>query len=278
MSSTDTTWYIGPSGGLVALPDLEGATRSRDKIQNVSVGATGARTVNSTGFRRTWALTVEGLTRHEQGILHALDEGVIAGPIRLLDPLAVNLLPSRTASTFSSYGVYAPFTGSMVGVQINGIASDLTFPIAPRHRMFARAENTSGSAGTVAVGPYTPVVASQLYTFSMYMKPTATTTITVKQKDTSDVVTTLTTGTQATSASWTRFSLAFTPGSTIKEVQILISIANAQVQDMAAPQLERGTLTNWCPGDGVPVVQVLAMPEDNPYLFYGNYTLNVIEL
>lgn len=278
MSTTDTTWYIGPSGGLVALPDLEGATRSRDKIQAISRGATGARTINSTGYRRSWSLTVEGLTRHEQSLLHALDEGVVAGPIRLIDPLSVNIMKPRVASTFSSYGSMPPFQPAILGVQVNPEPSDSTFPLSPRHRYFARAENTSGSASEVFIGPWSPILASTQYTFSMYMKPTATATITAYQKNTSDVESVLTTATQAASASWVRFSMSVTPGSTIKELRFSFSIANGQVQDVAGIQLERGTLSDWVPGDGVPEVQITDMPETNPHYFYGNYTLNIVEL
>jgi len=278
METKDTTWYLGPAGEMVALPGLERATRNRELVQYISQGATGGRTVNTTGAKRTWELEVEGLTRFKQGLLQSFHSGMIAGPLYLLDPLIVNHLSPRASSGLSSWGPTKMLLVSGAGVTVNPVATGTDFPISPRQRFVAQLDNTSGSPGSLIFDGWKPLVPGNEYTFSVYLKTTASTTITIKSKTFAAVESTVTTSTQTVSAVWVRKSVTFTVPVGSVGIQVSISVEDDETVTIGPAQLERQGLSDWTPGEGTPVVEIVSMPETLPYWYYTDSTITLVEL
>lgn len=282
MAGTDTTWYLGPAGGMLALPDPEigGVSRTRDRVQSVSQGAAGSRTINLHGLKRTWSLRIEGLTPAMAALLNAFNSGVVTGPLRLVDPLTVNMLPARVASTYSAPGWPAPFellSGTVTPVV--PAASDSTYPITPRHRTVASFVNGSGGTSQVVGKTWQAVQSGLSYTLSAYVKPTAAATLYLYGRDAAGTITTLATTAIGTTGSWNRYTVTHAPAGTIVEVRMGASVPAGATVLLAAPQLEIGaSATAWQPGDDVPFVDVLGLSEDSPFYPYSDVTLSLVEL
>lgn len=281
MSGTNTTWYLGPAGGLTALPDPEvgGVTRTRLRIQSISQGASGSGTVNLAGIKRQWSLRIEGLTPDLAALLNAFNSGAVRGPLRLIDPLSTNLLTSRVASTYSTPDWRNPFTlvsGSLT--PLVPAISDSTFPIAPMHRTVASFVNASGGTSEVAASTYQAVLPGASYTLSAYIKPSAACQLRLYGKDASGATSTLASVAAGTTGSWNRYSLAHSPAGTIVEMRMGVSVPAGATVLLAAPQLEYGALSAWQPGDDVPFVDVTGLDEDSPFYPYSDVTLSLVEL
>lgn len=281
MATTDTTWFLGPPGGLVAIPDPEvgGVSRSRARVQSSSSGASGARTVNLHGIKRAWSLRIEGLPIDAAALLNEFNSGVVAGPLRLVDPMSVNLLPDRVASTYSAPGFQNPFellSGTLT--PLVPAASDATFPLSPRHRTVASFVNSSGGLTQVQGKIWSALIPGAAYTLSAYIKPSAACTLYLYGKDSSGSTSTLNSVAVGTTGSWNRYSLTYTQSGSIVEARMGISVPAGATVLLAAPQLERGTISPWQPGDGVPFVDIDSLTEDVPFYPYSDCSLSLIEL
>lgn len=281
MATTDTTWYIGPAGGLVAIPDPEvgGVSRTRNRVQSASMGASGAATINLHGVKRQWSLRIEALTIDQAALLNGLNSGIVAGPLRLVDPMSKNLLTARVASTYSSPDWRNPFalvSGSLT--PLVPAASDSTFPISPRHRSVASFVNGSGGTTEVAASTYQAVIPGASYTLSAYIKPTASCFLRLYGKDASGATSTLASVAAGTTGSWNRYSLSHSPAGSIVEVRMGVSVPAGATTLLAAPQLELGAISGWVPGDDVPFVEVQGLTEDAPFYPYTDATLTLVEL
>lgn len=93
------TWYLGPSGALVAIPPpLLGPDASPDLIGKVSTSLNGARTLYRAAQPRTWQLQWFMLTEDQTNYLQLVSRGLVGSPVRLVVGEIRNRLPVRVAA------------------------------------------------------------------------------------------------------------------------------------------------------------------------------------
>jgi hypothetical protein len=93
------TWYLGPSGALVAIPaPSRGIDSSPGLVGKVSVSLNGTQTLYRASQPRTWNCQWNGLTEDQSNYLRLVGHGLVRGPLRLIDGEIRNRLPLRIAS------------------------------------------------------------------------------------------------------------------------------------------------------------------------------------
>jgi hypothetical protein len=118
----NTTYHVGPIGGLVALPDVLGdRDQPLERIGGSSRSLLGRQWRDTLGFQRSWSWSWDALLPEQVAAVEPLAYGVMPGPIRLLDPYRANRLPEQVASGGSvtrSARLFAVTTG---GVQYRAL-------------------------------------------------------------------------------------------------------------------------------------------------------------
>src|ERR1051326_3589204 len=97
------TWYLGPIGNLVQIPAPAKPAEVPHAIPGGVLEALGgAVTVDRTGYAaRSWRMEWPYLTEDNLTYLEAVGNGLVKGPLRLLDPMRRNRLPRRIAAAGS---------------------------------------------------------------------------------------------------------------------------------------------------------------------------------
>ena len=107
------TWYLGPSGALVAIPaPARGIDSSPGLVGKVSVSLNGTQTLYRASQPRTWNCQWNGLTEDQSNYLRLVGHGLVTGPLRLIDGEIRNRLPLRVATGGSYSQSAADFTFS----------------------------------------------------------------------------------------------------------------------------------------------------------------------
>lgn len=92
-------WYVGPVGALREIPaPLRGVEVARELLGAVTESLGGGRTLYRRGQPRSWPLSWPALSEDELTYLRAVGLGLVASPLRLLDPMVRNLLPVQVAA------------------------------------------------------------------------------------------------------------------------------------------------------------------------------------
>lgn len=263
-------YYLGPAGGLTAIPLSESVTPDILPVQAVNTSIDGTATIERFGTKRSWKLDYKGLTEDLEAMLTLAMSGALAGPLYLVDPLTTNLLSPVVASAGSAPYTRTPFTTSSPGLSADVVAAIAPFAVTPGHSRQLTSVNTSGSTQTLATPqlPVRPVA----HTFSLYVMSSAAAT--VQLFDGATNVATLSTGTHA---SWTRLSVSAT--STSGTLLPRFSIPNGVTLQVAAMQLEAGSsATPWMPGGGISRVYVSSMDRSSVLWPYRDNAVTIVEV
>lgn len=266
-------FLFGPRGGLVPLPLPESATPNISVFSATNVSINGTSTIERFGVKRSWKFDSAGLTEDQEALITMAYEGVLAGPLYLIDPFTTNLLPEAVATTGSAATPWTISTTS-TGLSAEPVASDSSFPITPRHRNVLSLVNSSGASQMAQVS-LAPTYTSQV-TLSAYVKRT------VAGTGGSYLVAADSTGSAIGSApisssSWTRIQAAVSPtdGGVIPQ---MIVAPGASVL-VAAVQLEAGPIaTAWKPGGGSARVFVSGVDRSSVLWPYRNNSYVVQEV
>lgn len=262
MSVVDTYFYVGPVGALLPIPAIDANDPSIDLYEAENDSIDGSATYDRFGVKRSWALSIEALTPELESDLVAMRTGVLAGPLYLVDPLAINALDPAVASTASTPWRQNPFTPSAVGVAITVAASDSTFPLARRHKNVVGAANSAGVTARVLT-PVVPVLAES-YTLSAYIKSSQVITLLIDDGTGSH---TLASAASSSGGAWQRVSVSATSATT-GLMQPMFSLPTGATVTLAALQLERGSLSVWRPGVGTPRVVMSKLDRTSPVYPY----------
>lgn len=105
-------WYLGPLGDLRPLvcPD-KGMTMTEERYGGIHQGISGARTMDVTGHRASYELSLSNLDQSEFAWVEALHTRLVPGPFRLINPLKRNRLTgaaSRLVDTGGRAGLWRP--------------------------------------------------------------------------------------------------------------------------------------------------------------------------
>lgn len=95
----DTGFYVGPVGSLVQLPDVAADV----DVASARIGGAGRSLMgrawrDTLGYQRTWTWKWADLLPAQTAYLDAVANGLVPGPLRLVDPRRTNRLPEQQAS------------------------------------------------------------------------------------------------------------------------------------------------------------------------------------
>lgn len=263
-------YYLGPVGGLVAIPLPEQITPDILSIAAVNTSINGTATVERFGTKRSWKLAYLGLSESQEAMITMALGGALAGPLYLVDPYTCNTLAPAVASTGSMPYTTSPVTTTSPGLVASFEATDATFPVTPRHAQQLSLVNSSGSSQSA----YTPSVTSRAvaYAFSVYVKSTGGNTTIRLSDGVADLATVTTSGT-----AWARYTVTGT--STTGVLVPYFVVPNGVTAKVGAPQLELGVVaTPWMPGGGVARVYASAVDRAQDLWPYRNATVTLVEV
>jgi hypothetical protein len=269
------TIYLGPPGGLLALPSLSGPAAPLDLRAAVHQSLAGVRTVDRVGTpKRTYTFSRAALTADEWGLLEGLALGLYGPePYVLVDPWRRNLLDENTSTA-------GGFLRDLTGLTVLGAGTlTLVGPVttAGQGRYHASyASTASGAAGTQGVttadltsaatvtASATPVLPSASYTFQALVKTLAGTAASwraaVGWYDSAGALLSTSTGTgSVVTGSWVARTVAATSPATaayaVGRVENGATLAATNTVGVDAPMLDQAaTVRAWLPGTGVPRV------------------------
>lgn len=270
--------YLGPLGDLQEIEVPDSIDRTPARVQSIFQGATGRRTANLTGAKRSWSLDWSRATpeiRHRLESLYLEPTGL---PLRFVDPLGVNLLDPRTASGGAGVGVRDVFStvgGDVLQTLVTSIATG-----NPGQRLYTKLANSGVTAQEASAGWFGLCIpALGQMTLSAYvlapnggtLKAYNTTTDSESGKTTAAGSVTL-----GSSSSWQRKSVTFTP--TGIGCFPALSVPAGGAITVGPMQVELGSaMTDWVPGVGASVV--MNTLSDGTTLFpYSDLSLALLEV
>lgn len=150
----DTRFYVGPLGGMLALPDVAADVAAPvARIGGSSASLMGRQWRDTLGYRRTWAWQWQWLLPAQLPYVEALTHGMVRGPLRLIDPRRTNRLPENVASggsTSRSTRGFGVTVGGLAYRDLRAISADPT--TLPAHLMLRGCQEwlrTIGGSGTL---------------------------------------------------------------------------------------------------------------------------------
>ena len=280
----DGTFYLGPLGGMVPLPVPQaGVRRPAERIGGTHISRSGARTVDSFGMKRSWSLAFDWRYQSELEAIRLMHYGATAGALRIVDPMIHNRLPAEVSSTGS-----VRYDGVLVAHAVEGSAQLVAeWPsgasAVPLSSSIAWTPPETGGELASSDPTYAiPVLDGETVTASAYVRSPdgRSTQVALRSYSATGAVNATTTGTGASSASWQRLTVSYTPTSTdAGAAVVLTSPAGTGVIRTAAWQLEVGAAaTGWMLGGGCPEVVIDQMPEESPYFPMTDAGLTLLEV
>lgn len=284
------TYYLGPAGGLVPLPEPEAPL----PVQPVRLGGThqllsGSSVRDTLGYSRRYDLTWTTLDLTSYGLLEGFAYGGsgITGPYLLLDPEQRNYLNNaNSGAVASSFGVS----------NSGGIANPTIANIAPTYwgslytsAMTVRTNQALTSSQFQYVSPrYVPVYPGLTYTFSAqaakYTGGIAGLQLNVVQFDKTLTYISETSNTLTALSSTGGYSLSHTVTTVATAAYLLprLRFSSADGDDTAvvwALQLERGSsASTFAPGAGVPYVTVDSLTSSTPVSGVRDAQMTLLEV
>lgn len=274
-------WYLGPSGDLRALecPEVD-IDMPMERYGGVFQALSGARTVDTTGYRQRFDFLFNYMDEGEYKWLEAMHTRLIPGPLRLLNPFKKNRLSPESAA--ARWG-----GGTAPGLQVTSGNTALSWDWP----------SGAGSVGAVStlwtdrlsnavfradLLRRTTVIVGETITASIYMKAEAATTYnlvvdwynrTSQTTSTSIVTANLTT-------SWQRFSVtSVVPAGTHSAVFAGYSSNTTNDVWLGPVQFEAAaSATSWDLGGGAPVVSIDQLPTKSPRYPLRNAELILLEV
>lgn len=270
------TWYLGPLGDLRPLvcPE-EGVERTVQRFGGVHQALSGARTMDVTGHRASWELTLPWLTPAESRFVEALHHRTVGGPFYLLDPLGTNRLPRDAA-------VLLPLAGSVVH-SVGGVIRASTGPAEVGVPVTAT-EWSSYTAGGYVRLPTVPVLPAETVTFSLWLKAESGSTggrlVLDHFPSGAPEHTSATTEQITITTAWTRYAVTATvpDGTAATRPALVIDDTNGGTITLAAAQIESGPqATEWDLGGAAPLVLVDQVERVSPYYPRNDLAVTLLE-
>lgn len=288
MAFAEKTWYLGWLGDMRALPSPEtNFDISEIRYGGVHQALNGARTMDTTGYRRQFKMDFKYLTEDDYMWLRSLYLGNVTEPLYLINPLSKNLLSPQASmglwhstldngmqnvSNASSYDFVNDYP---TGLAISGTRS-------PRVLSVATAPAYVVMDGG---GKFIPATVGERIVFSMYMRTTAGTANVDMYIQTVDKYrANLGAGivsTKAITTSWQRFNVTHTPstsGVVGARLGLQLSTATTYNTLLAAPQAEYATaVTPFSIGGGAPQVLIDSIDSESPRYPLSNVSVTFLE-
>lgn len=282
---TAPNFWLGPLGRLVPLSSPErDIERSMEMSGASNTSLDGTTTLDIRGFRRTWKLATTYLDVNDLSYLQACYQGLVSGPLRLIDPINKNRLSASTSaatkasefpggrtnwysaggSVLSSYGstpdiAYTRYDGTAVTYSPDTYISWN----APAAGTLSAEVSGSKPLNTKAV----PARVGEVLTLSLYLRVASgggTGTAYLRAVDASGAVV----GTASASTSltvWTPLSATLTVPATAVGVVVQFGSTLEGAYEVCQLQVEEGNApTPWVAGQGCPEVAFLGLEEVSP--------------
>lgn len=257
------TWYLGSIGNLVAIP----APAAPAEVEHTLTGGvhealSGAVTVDRSGFSpRAWQFEWPYLVESDLTYLQAVGQGLVRGPLRLIDPMLRNRLPRRIAAAGSMYRTATDFTqtGGSTPTWVALTDPPATVPV----RGAISWERTTTAAGiltTANEADRVPAIVGEQLRVSMWARGAAIQASAAVDAYDSAGSATRTTGTATTlhATDWTQISVTYTVGSGRVSAAPLVVVASGQSASTLQVTGWQVSLssepTTWALGGGTPTV------------------------
>lgn len=279
---SDPIWYLGPDWDLRALVCPEpGIDVSPERYGGIFQGLSGARSMDFTGTRMRYDLTIQWLDPTEFVWLETLYTRVIPGPFRLLDPFKKNRLTAG-AST-------ARFSGeASQGVTLSQGVGSMVYDWPSAAGSFgATAGKWTNRSGTNVYarfdhGNRTVVFPGETITASVYLKASVglNTNLIIDWYDKNQVQLAGTvTSSVAVTTSWNRRSVTtVVPAGACTARFVLQPLTTSPDVLFTAAQFEQGSsATSWEIGGGGPRVLFDTMGVTTPRFPYKHTQISLLE-
>jgi hypothetical protein len=258
------TWYLGPSGALVAIPaPAPGLVASPTFVGKVSVSLNGAQTLYRASQPRTWACKWQALTEDQSNYLRAVGHGLVRSPLRLIDGEIRNRLALRIASA-GAYTQSGDDLTTSTGIIPDWVA--ITDPPAtvPVRGVLSWQRSSTAADWITTFNSYdrVPLIPGEQIRVSCWARGTAVaTTAAIDWWDiTGTAAVARTTGTPATlnPTTWTYLEVLGTPTANEIEAAPVISVAagvaTSLIQTTGWMLAPATASTVWVVGGGAPTV------------------------
>lgn len=277
--------YLGTlgevAGGFAKLTAADAYARPAVRVQSVFQGATGRRTANTTGVKRSWHLEFDDAELVTRQRLEALYLGFVDNTtLRYFEAYAVNLLDARTASGGASFGTRPVFSTLGTGVA-QTLAPPTGYTAQPVPRLITTLVNGSGSASEASAGwPGTLAPILGVSTLSAWVKAPSGGSLKL-YRSASDTeagfTSTSAIATFGASASWQQVFVTGSGAAGSIGFYPAFSIPAGGTIQVGPMQLELGTVvTAPQPGQGARVV-IDAMDDQIGFFPYDNLTIDLLE-
>lgn len=273
----EAIWYLGPMGEMRPLvtPD-PGISINEVRFGGVHTGIGGGRTVDTTGVRTDYELSISYLDREDHDFIRALYYRSVPGPHYLLDPLHRNRLTAQASVNRIAYyeGMYGLYKASDKPVYSTDRPEDAPYPgksldVQPPERIHF------SSGVTIPLMPDEPTV------FSVWLKSADTNPVTgTLQMDwytADDVLNESTTHDYVADGSWYRHSWSFAPR--LNDTGVRPILNHDGPIKIAFPQYEPGDVpTDFMIGGGCRRVSIDQIEGESPRYPLTSVSLKLIEV
>src|SRR6185436_2912893 len=283
------TWYLGWLGDMRAFPITPETNfqMTEERFGGVHQSLSGARTIDSTGFRQTFDFDFKYLTDAEYEFLRACYLGHISESLFLRNPMRKNLLSEQSSKAYvtnaDDLGIYIGSFGNTVD-SVRDFPSGITTPGTQVPRVISISSGPQyytldGLRGFIPVNVTEPV------TFSIYLRTTSGSASASVYMDALDKYGVAIPGAGASVAasvttSWQRFSVTVTPVAGVACVRSSASLTTPGTYNlcMAAPQVEYGNVaTAFSIGGGWQKVVIDQIKSESPRYPLQNVSVTILE-
>jgi hypothetical protein len=269
------TWYLGPIGNLVQIPAPAKPAEVPHAIPGGVLEALGgAVTVDRTGYAaRSWRMEWPYLTEDNLTYLEAVGNGLVKGPLRLLDPMRRNRLPRRIAAAGSLRRSATDFTKTVGNTPTWVAAADPPSTVPVRGAIsWQRTATTAGSLTPASSADRVPCIVGEQVRASIWVRNATIQAAAAVDAWDSAGSSSRTTGTATTLSvsTWTQLTVTYTVASGRVSLSPALVVANGQAASTLHATGWQISLssepTTWTVGGGTPVVAASELAQ-NYYLF-----------
>lgn len=255
-------WYLGRVGSLVLIPAPDDPADMSPQVQGgVVQSLLGAVTVDRTATPRTWKLSWAHLAEDHLTYLEAVGFGLVAGPLRLVDPMRRNRLAQQIASGGSQRRATDGFAQSGGATPTWVAVPDPPASVPVRGAISWQRSTTAAAILTTAGATYrVPVAAGEQVRVSLWARGAAIQASAAIDAWNAAESASRTIGTAATlnTTTWTQLSVAYTVPSDRISVTPTLNVASGQAASTLQATGWMVSLASepaaWALGGGAPVV------------------------
>jgi hypothetical protein len=286
MALTPATWYLGPLGDLRPLmaPSVN-IVNTQERFGGVHQALSGARVMDTVGFRATYDMTWNYMSEDDYAWLNALYLRQMGRQLRMINPMKKNLMSHQATTLTSAFA-------RQLGVSIAGILQrqwSFDYPTDPNAGIGNRSMLITTNTDVATLGVvrfdadmWNPRPVGETITASVWMKAAAPINVTavidyadaglVPNGNSGNVV-------MAVTTSWQRFSITVTPGSTVTAARLALLFSPGALNvKFAAPQMElAASATPFTLGGGGPAVLLDQMTSSSPRFPLSDISLSILE-